>query len=1097
MRVCLYFAVLSILFSSSLIAQGRATISGEVQDSSGSVVPGAKVIVTAPQFGITREVVSNETGFFTAPGLVAGNYEVRVEANGFKKLVQSNIKLETDAVLTLRLTLEVGALTEKVDVTSEAPPVETANGEITRTIGQAQLQNFALPGRNPFYMLGIMPGVVSRYGNFMTDFRGGSYSMGGLQINGQRKDMNFIAVDGVNNGRTRDGVQQNNIMGVDFVEEVQVSSTRYAPEYGRSTGAQINFTTRRGSQDFHFSAYEFYFSEAFAAQQYIVGGRPRIRYHNYGFTLGGPVYIPGKWNTDKSRLFFFVGLEERTNSGFNQKLSVIPTVAERSGDFSASAIKPLDPDMKTPFAGNIIPASRISAFGRALQKVYPDPNYTGPGGNYYASNAQPTNSADIIWRLDYNLRQNWLLTFRALPGTQDFTSYFDNTGNNLKLFQAFRDRKGNNYVATLNTPINATTVNEFSIGYSDYREDIRLLGDGMRRQTYGFTFPEVYTGNRNDRIPNVNITGLTGISGSGNPTYARTPTYIVRENFSKLFGSHSFKAGVYWENLNMNELNQATDNGAFSFGSTATNPRNSLNPWANALLGNFDSYSEGSSPVQTVYQSFVREFYAQDAWRINRRVSLEFGMRWSFIAPWSAKLNNLTAFMARFWDPAKAPQVAANGSIVNGTGDRFNGLVLPGSGWPDAANGRIEQYNDAAIKALFRGVPSGFNPLRKTNFQPRVSVAWDVLGNGKLAIRTGFGVFHGVTGIAYSGWYLGARPPLTQSATITNGVADNPASGIPNTTVFPIDAGSLPDEYKTPTVYNYSFGVQTVMPYKTQVDISFVGNSGRHLSLSRPLNFLTPQQQAANQGVDPRPFLPYRGLGSINLVEPTATSNYNSLQVSARRRTGDLTYSFSYTLGKIIGYGNEGVAGGIQNPLNVRADRSELEESRRHYAVIMHTYELPWFKKQQGLFGRVLGGWSFTGVWTLTTGRLYSPSLTGVARQVATRPDVVGEWYLEPSQRGIFRYFNTEAFARPADWTFGNAGKWVVRGPGSIDLSAFALKNIRILEKLTAQVRIESFNVANHMNLADINTQLGNRAFGQISGVGSPRYFQSGVKLIW
>jgi hypothetical protein len=158
------------------------------------------------------------------------------------------------------LTLEVGALTEKVDVTSEAPPVETANGEITRTIGQAQLQNFALPGRNPFYMLGIMPGVVSRYGNFMTDFRGGSYSMGGLQINGQRKDMNFIAVDGVNNGRTRDGVQQNNIMGVDFVEEVQVSSTRYAPEYGRSTGAQINFTTRRGSQDFHFSAYEFYFS---------------------------------------------------------------------------------------------------------------------------------------------------------------------------------------------------------------------------------------------------------------------------------------------------------------------------------------------------------------------------------------------------------------------------------------------------------------------------------------------------------------------------------------------------------------------------------------------------------------------------------------------------------------------------------------------------------------------------------------------------------------------------------------------------------------------------------------------------------------------
>ena len=1091
---------IAILFFAAGVAafgQGRGLISGDVVDGSGAAVPNAKVTANAGAIGFTRETATNESGHFTIPALPAAGFEVRVEAAGFKSLLRSNIRVETDAAVVLTLALEVGSLTERIDVTTDAPLVNTSSGELSRTLSQKELQNFALPGRNPFYMLGIMPGVVSRYGNFMTDFRGGSYSMGGLQINGQRKDMNFIAVDGINNGRNRDGVQQNNIMGVDFVEEVQVASTRYAPEYGRSTGAQINFTTRRGTREFHGSAQEFFFSEGFAAQQFIVGGRPRIRYHNYGFTLGGPVYIPGKWNRERNKLFFFAGLEARTNSGFNQKLSVIPTVAERSGDFSSSPIKPVEPDSKTPFPGNRLPASQISAFGRALQKIYPDPNYTGPGGNYYASNSQPTKSNDIIFRVDYNVKPNWQISFRALPGQQDFTSYFDNTGNNLPLFQAYRDRRGNNYMASLNTAFNATTVNEFVLGYSDYREDVRLIGDGVKRQTWGFAFPELYAGNRADRIPSVSVAGLQGISGSGQPSYTRTPTYILRENFSKVLSSHTLKAGLYVEEMRVNELNQANDNGAFAFSSSAANPRNSLNPWANALLGNFDSYGESSSPVQTVYQSFAREVYLQDAWRVHRRLTVEFGMRWSFIAPWSAKLNNLTAFMPQFWSASKAPQVAANGAIVPGTGDPFNGLVLPGSGWPDAAKGRITQYDDPAIKALFRGVPRGFNPVRKTNLQPRLSFAWDVLGNGKLAVRAGAGVFHGVTGAAYSGWYLGARAPLTQNATITNGAADNPASGVPNTVLFPIDAGSLPTEYKIPVVYNYSFGIQTVLPYKTQLDLSYVGNSGRHLSFSRPLNFLTPAEQAAHQGVDVRQFLPYRGLGGLNLVEPSATSSYNSLQVSARRRSGSLTYSFSYTLGKIIGYGNEGVAGGIQNPLDVRSERSELDESRRHYAVIMHTYELPWFKAQRGVFGRALGGWSFTGVWTVTTGRLYSPGLTAVARQVATRPDVSGEWYLPPGERSIFRYFNTAAFSRPADWTFGNAGKWVVRGPGSIDLSAFALKDIRIVERLKLQLRIESFNAANHMNLADINTQLGNRAFGQVSGVGSARYFQFGVKAIW
>jgi hypothetical protein len=1091
----LYRLAIAILAAAPLLAQTRGAIQGNILDPSGAAVPKASVRIEAAAIGLERRVTTDDAGEFVVPSLPRGEYTITVEAAGFKTLVRSGVVLDTDQVANLRLPLEVGQISDRVTVDAHAQLVDTSTAEVSRLITGSNLQNYALPGRNPYYMMGILPGIVSRYGNFTTDFRATSYSMGGLMVNGNRKDTNFVTLDGINNGRVRDGVQVNNILGVDFIEEVNVYTSRYAPEFGRSTGGQINFITRRGTQLFHGSAYEFFMSDQFAAYTPIVNTKPRLRYHDYGFTISGPAYIPHKWNADKNKLFWFFGMEGRRQAGFNQKLSLVPTPLERSGDFSQSRTQPVDPSTGAPFPGGVIPGNRISNLGKALQKLYPDPNFPGPGGNYLAIRSQPTDNQDFIFRTDYAISQKTNLTVRGLHGDQNFTSPFDNTGNNIPLFEVYRHRRGNNFAVTVTKTFSPSLINEFSVGESDYREDFTLQGDGYRRDTWGIAFPQLFTGGNNgNRIPAINISGYTGVTGSNQPSKAATPTFVLYDNLTKLVGPHSLKFGFYFENMNMNELNQAADNGSFSFGNSSSNPKNSGVPWANALLGNFDSYIEAGPQTQTVYHAFVREFYAQDSWRARRNLTIEFGMRYSLISPWSSKWNNEVVFMQRFWDPAKAPQVAANGSIVPNTGDPYNGLVLPGSSFEDGAS-RLPYANDPAIKSMFRGIPEAFNPLRKTNFQPRLSYAWDVFGNSRLVVRSGAGIFQGVTGIAYSGWYLGARAPLVRSATVSNGFADNPGSGIPNTTQFPIDAGALPEDYKIPTMYQYSFGIQSQLPFQTLLDISYVGSSGRHLSFSRPLNYLMPADQQAHQGVDLRPFLPYRGLNGISIVEPSATSEYNSLQVLVKRRARDLTYSFAYTLGKNIGYGIEGIAGGVQNPQNIRAERSELEESRRHNVVVSHTYDTPWFKGQKGFLGRVLGGWSINGVWTWSTGRLYAPGLTGAARQVATRPNVVGEWELPSDQRTPFRYFNTAAFARPADWTYGNAGKWVIRGPGTFDLSAFALKDIKIHERAMLQLRIEAFNAINHWYWTDLNTTLGQGNFGQVGGVSTPRYIQLGTKF--
>lgn len=1084
--------VLLVLLAGSMAAAQTSSgvIAGRVLDPAGGAIAGAKVELRAPQIGLARTAATGETGNFVFLTLPPATYTITVAHPGFQTQEHTGIAITAEARVTLPVVLRLGEVTETVVVEGAAPLVDVATGETAREISAGQLQGLALAGRYSYMVLGLLPGVAARGGAFLSDFRSTSVSMGGLQINGQRKETNFISIDGVSNTQLRSGVSMNQRVGVDFVDEVKVLTTHYAAEYGRSTGTQIQFVTKRGSKDFHGSASNYLANDALNARRFLTGAKNPLRYNNPGWTLGGPVILPGKWNRNRDRLFFFAGQELRRLAGTGEQIAVVPTERERNLDFSASPQRPVDPAAGQPFPNGVIPQSRLSETGAALLKIWPRPNYTGPGGNFLSSRNQPIQSNDWIVRGDYNISRSLQLSGRVMRSRQSVTGPYDDTGNRIPLFEIETTETGWNAGGSLVATFGPSMVNEFVMGYAARREAYELLGEGANRSVYGLRFPEIFPGNRESRIPQINISGYSSISGSVHPTFFFTPSWIFRDNFSRLRGRHAFKTGFYYERMAMDDVTRANDNGTFTFGASAQNPLSTRSPLANAMLGIFDTYAEDSASFQAPYRTSVLEFYVQDTWRVRPNLSLEFGLRYSLIPTWWSASNALAAFRINAWDPAKAPQVAANGSLVPNTGDPFNGIVVPGSTLPANA--------DPAAAGTVRNLPRGFFETGRKNFQPRVSFAWSPGRDGRTAIRGGAGVFRGVAGLRDSGFQLAGNPPFIQQVTITNGLASNPASGVLSTTRFPINATAFPGRFPLPLVVTYSLGVQRQLDQATLVDASYVGSTASYVLRSRPLNFVSPEVQAANQGRDLRPLYPYRGLGNLNLVEPAANSLYSSLQTSLTRRLrNNLSYSFSYTLAKNIGYTYQGVASAPQNPLDYRSERSEIQESRRHYAVINGIYELPWMRSQPGLPGRVLGGWQLSAVATLGGGRLHSPTLTSAARQIATRPDVLRPPELPSGERSVFRWFDTTAFARPAAFTFGNAGNNIIRGPGIRTVDLFLLKNTRLTERVNVQFRAEAFNALNHPVYNEVSTNLGAANFGQITGAASSRAIQLGLRVLF
>ena len=1014
---------LCILFSGVLFAQSDlGTISGFVKDPSGAIVPNAKVSVRNDS-GIERQATTNENGYYIISNVPPGFYTMTAEAAGFRTFQSKGNKLDPSAQLVIDASLSVGAETQTVEVSGSAVQLQTESASVQKLITREQIDSLELNGRNPLGLASLVPGArggtLASANPFLTQ--------GPSNFNGSRNPENLITFDGAPATRTRSNGTSIGAADVDSTQEVQILTSNYAPEFGRTSGAQIRIVTKTGTQQFHGSAYEYLRNNVLNANTWSRNQNPAtqfqapLHYNQFGYNIGGPAYIPGKFNSDKSKLFFYWGQEwiryhftESGSSVGGNGLLAVPTLKMRQGDFSelldpnnpfvtrkdASGNKiPVlikDPLTGNPFPGNIIPANRVSPAGIAILNDWPAPNLTnfiGGNGNWFAAALHTQHQRKDTLALDYNLTSKQRLTFRrqgyAYLELQPLDGGTDRTPK-------FFDRPNQTNSLSDIWTISPTKVNELLITAS--LDVVRIPVDTAHffdktKACAGVTvpcnpnFPYIFNDGKliPTRIPTVNLASFSGLNGGPYPSHSSGPIYGLSDSFTWLRGNHNLKFGGQFEHAGENdndEINVSacptctnTQNGQFSFTDNRANGTGVA--VANAALGLFDTYSEIGHRAYTIFRGNMWEGFAQDSWKARQNLTINYGFRYTVIVPYHAEWGNMIVFDPRFYDPAKAVtidpktglvvgKVDPKTGLIVGTGqDLYDGMVIPGKKFPSSALGHVPEAdpNQFDFSRLFRGVPDHYSDIQWGQIQPRLGVSYQL--NNKTVVRAGAGRFFTRLGVSDS-IFLGGNPPFQPNASVTNGSVDNP--GGVGTNAVPLVVTTQSKTFKNPEAWNWNFTVERELFWKSLLSVGYVGRRGLHLQREADINQPTIATVQANPGVNLNAVRPFKGFGSIRQTDNVANSKYNSLQVTWNRRfSGGLLFGASYTLSKSMDNGSN-QRDVVPNTYDTSWLWGPSEFDSRHIMILNWLYQLPFFRQQQGFVGRALGGWQISGIAQFQTG---------------------------------------------------------------------------------------------------------------------------------
>jgi hypothetical protein len=1188
------------LFAAAQTIQG--SISGTVVDSQGAVVPQATVTAVNTDQTTSTSTTTDDAGNFVFAQLAPANYAVIVEAKGFKKLERRDVILNANTSISVgRLTLPVGGVEETVEVVAQGAHLQTETAERGYSLVGEQLKNIEVNGRSYLGLLRLVPGTYTD-----RQFDLNTNEIGNIYSNGSRGNQQNLTLNGVSNTDYGANGRMMVTVSLDSVQEVKVLTSNYEAQYGKNAGAQISVVTKAGTQELHGSGYTYYRDKGMNANSWINNRdglqKPLYHYNYYGYTVGGPVYVPGLFNIAKDKLFFFWSEEyQRQQTPRDQNSNTlfrttVPTALERQGDFSQSVNSSgqLFNLIRDPLSGQPctasntsgcfqdggvlgrMPANRLYAPGIALLNLFPLPNTAGANGyNYLYQPSGQVPRHEQVLRIDYNASPKLRLYGSWIHLPQDVVSINASASGyslspNFPITPVDFDHPG--YLFNLNATSILTThlTNEAQFGVSHH--PVTVLphnADALTKAVTGVNLPTVY-GPLAGWIPDFTFGGsrisnspqlrYNGAGGAYTPFYSKNTIFEAIDNLTYLQGKHLFKTGVY---VHVNHKDQnafAPTEGGYNWGDSSNNPLDTGFGFANATIGVYTQFTQASRPANGEYRYTNLEFYGQDTWKVNSRLTLIYGVRAAWFQPWFDKNLQTSTFVPSNWDPNQAPSLfwpgIVNGALVALVGSPTGPVAIdPATGRPydrpQVLWGNIVPNSGNATDGILQaghGVNRYMMQSPGLLFGPRLGVTYDITGRGNLIFRTGAGKYFD----RYQGneiFNTITNPPAIFVPSFFNGFAQN----INSSAAFlgPSGLTVLDPRGRFPTYYKYSAGIQMTLPWAMILDAGYVGSLGRNLLGNRNLNavpygadFLPQNQDPTKVAANPNALLgsnasnanflrPYPGYGSITLEEFANDSSYNALQVTLDRRFAKgLFLGVAYTWSKCLDEGsNDGASRRIDN-LNHVANYGPCDFDIRHNLVFNYVYALPGASS----FGRfntrvtraVFDGWQLSGTTQFRTGLPYSVSFNvpGYSGQNYTgTPDfgprvmVIGDPYGGTTSSPYNRLSPT-AFAPASVGSIGiESGRNYLTGPGVNNWDLSLQKTVGVTSHAHMEFRVDAFNVFNHTQFSGVNNTISfssltnptvtNRAinpttgainkggFGAVNGVRPPRILQLVARFVF